>query len=495
MTLTTLIIGIAVFALVLTSLERVMGHKLIKNFGLSLLQNFVGGLFIFSGMVKAVDPLGTAYKMEQYFGEFQTTFANTNASFLAPVFPMLSEYATAFSVIMIVFEIVLGVALLLGAMRKTTAWAYFLLVLFFTFLTGFTYLTGYVPEGVNFFQFGDWGPYEPTNMKVTDCGCFGDFLKLEPRVSFLKDVFLLIPGFLFLLFASREHQLFTVGTRRIIMVAATAAVLLYSFSNYVWNIPGIDFRPFKVGANIAERKALEEEAEQNVQVLAYRITNKTSGEVVELPFDQYLQDYAKYPTEEWDLDQVKSEPEVARTKISDFEVSDLKGNDLTDAILSEPGYSIMIVAYKLYGTETSKTIMLPDSVFAVDTVITELDTVTSTRLVRVDQLEKTVKEYQWDEDYLARWKTTFLPEMEAATAAGVKVYGLTAYSDPERIASFREALGTQIPFFQADDILLKTIVRSNPGPVLMKAGTIIMKWHYKRMPSFEEMKAEYMPTE
>ena len=92
-----------------------------------------GALFIFSGWVKAIDPLGTAYKMEQYFAEFESTFEHTWFSFLAPMFPFLSEYAISFSVFMIIFEIVLGLMLLIGAAPKFTSWAFFLLVAFFTF--------------------------------------------------------------------------------------------------------------------------------------------------------------------------------------------------------------------------------------------------------------------------------------------------------------------------------------------------------------------------
>ncbi|MEL7220108.1 MAG: MauE/DoxX family redox-associated membrane protein [Bacteroidota bacterium] len=533
MTLTKLLIGVALFAIVLTALQKVMDRKLIKNYLLSFLQNFVGGIFIFSGMVKAVDPLGTAYKMEQYFAEFETTFAATKAAFLAPMFPALAEYAIAFSVFMIVFEIFLGITLLVGAWRKFTAWAYFLLVVFFTFLTGFTYLTGYVPEGVNFFQFAQWTAFETTNMKVTDCGCFGDFLKLEPYVSFWKDIFLLIPGVIFLFGNKSFHQL-TTGNQRALsiglalaltliaiftsgyslgwrvlvfaltltgvqylsknaaLMAGIVALTLYCFSNYITDIPEVDFRPFNVGKNVAERKALEEESENNVKVLAYKMTNKTSGEIVELPFDQYLQDYAKYPTEEWELDQIKSEPEVERSKISDFEVSGSTGNDLTEGILSEEGPHLMIVAYRLYGSETTRTTTVPDSIFVNDTIVNALDTTIETRLASVNQKEVQITDYSWDEDYLAKWKTEFLPEMELAAEQGLKVYAVTAYSSPERITAFQEALGTNIPFFNADDILLKTIVRSNPGPVLWENGSVIMKWHHKTMPPFAEMQENYL---
>jgi uncharacterized membrane protein YphA (DoxX/SURF4 family) len=533
MNLPTLIIGLAIFALALTGMQKAMDRKLIKNFLISLLQNFVGGLFIFSGLVKAVDPLGTAYKMEQYFAEFETTFAGTKAAFLAPMFPALAEYAVAFAVFMIVFEIFLGFNLLIGVMRKFTAWSFFLLVLVFTFLTGFTYLTGYVPEGVNFFQFGQWGSYEPTSMKVTDCGCFGDFLKLEPRVSFFKDIFLLIPGLIFLFATKSFHELtkgsqralavglavgisilaiyingYTIGWRlpvffvaivgieylskNMVIIGSVLALMLYSFTNYVTDIPQVDFRPFREGANIAERKALEEESEANVKVLAYKMTNKANGEVVELPFDVYLQEYAKYPAEEWELDQVKSEPEVVRTKISDFEVSDLGGNDITSGILQESEPHIMIVAYRLYGTEHQETTIVPDSVFVTDTVITLQDTVLERRLTKVNQKEVVTTIYDWDPSYVARWRSKFLPVMEAAAAAGLKVYAITAYSDPERIASFQKALGTEIPFFMGDDILLKTIVRSNPGPVLMKEGTVLKKWHFKNTPNFDNIQADFL---
>ena len=83
--------------------------------------------------------------MEQYFAEFKVNFSQTSLSSLADIFPVMAEYAIVFAVIIIVFEIVLGIMLLFGIYHKITSWSFFLLILFFTFLTGFTYLTGYVP--------------------------------------------------------------------------------------------------------------------------------------------------------------------------------------------------------------------------------------------------------------------------------------------------------------------------------------------------------------
>ena len=244
MTLTTLLLYISAAALVLTGLTYFALDKR-KSLVMSVLQNFSGALFLFSGYVKAVDPLGTAYKMEQYFAEFEGTFADTSLSFIAPMFPALAEFSVGFSVFMIVLEIALGLALIVGAWPKLTSWLFFGIVAFFTVLTGFTYLTGYVPSGINFFDTANWGAYAATNMKVTDCGCFGDFLKLEPRTSFFKDIALLIPAVAFLFGTNKMHQLFTSGGRALAVAGISVVSLLYGMSNYVWDIPGQDFRPLQ----------------------------------------------------------------------------------------------------------------------------------------------------------------------------------------------------------------------------------------------------------
>ncbi len=450
MTLSTLVFGIAVTAVLLTALTGFILHR-VKNFPISFIQHFCGALFVFSGAVKAIDPLGTAYKMEQYFAEFEATFSSTSFDFLAPLFPQMSAYAASFSVGMIVFEIALGVMLLIGAAPRFTSWAFFLLVAFFTVLTGFTYLTGYVPQGVNFFDFANWADYEPTNMKVTDCGCFGDFLKLEPRVSFLKDIFLLIPAIAFLTQYKRMHQLFAARTRTGITALTVAGTLVYCLSNFVWDLPQVDFRPFAVGVNIAERLALENEAAAAVQVIGYRMTERTSGEEVELDMQEYLARYQEFPESDWELEQIKTEPTVERTKISDFEIGASNGEDMTETILSYPGYSFMIVAYKLQEAESG----------------------------------------QWDEEYAEIWKTKIQPVVEKANEQGHRIFAVTAYTDETRLNAFRETIGADYPFYLADDILLKTIVRSNPGVVLLSNGTILEKWHYRKLPEFGRISTNY----
>lgn len=494
MTLGTLVLIVAIAAVILTVLIGLFFKDDQENWIVSLFQNFCGVLFIFSGWVKAVDPLGTAYKMEQYFAEFQGTFEDTAFSFIAPVFPALSEYAIGFSVGMIVFEILLGLMLILGSWPKFTSWAFFLLVAFFTFLTGFTYLTAYVPEGVNFFQFGQWGPYVETNMKVTDCGCFGDFIKLQPKTSFFKDVFLLVPAIVFLLFHKSMHQILSASVRRGILWVAFAGLIVYCMSNYSWDLPHADFRPFKEGVNLAEEKARQDEALSNITVTAYKLTNKETGKVVEMPFDQYLKEYKNYSDKEvWESEQIKSEPDIAINKISEFDVSDVDGYGVTEELLSEPGYSFMIVAYKLKGKSESQEVMVQDTVFQMDTIQNGEVLEVQKNVAEVNTRSSTIDIYNWNEDYVKYWKEKVNPIMDAAMQGGVKVYGITGPAVPSKIEDFQQASQSNYPIHTADDILLKTIIRSNPGVVLLHNGTILKKWHIKKLPdSFEDIRSKYM---
>ena len=135
-TLSGLLIGVGVAAILLTVITGLIFKDGHKSWLMTYLQNYTGALFIFSGLVKAVDPLGTAYKMEQYFSEFAYTFEPTWFGFLAPIFPWFSNYSVVFSVVMIVFEIVLGLMLVMGVKGKLTSWLFLGLVGFFTFLTG-----------------------------------------------------------------------------------------------------------------------------------------------------------------------------------------------------------------------------------------------------------------------------------------------------------------------------------------------------------------------
>jgi len=493
MKLSNLLIGFAISAIILT-LFNVLILKKHKSVYMSFLQNFCGVWFIFSGFVKAVDPLGTAYKMQQYFAEFETTFQHTWFKFLAPLFPILGKYSIGFSVFMIVLEILLGILLVLGCWKKFTGWAFLLIIVFFTILTGFTYLTGYVPNGVNFFEFSKWAHYETTNMRVTDCGCFGDFLKLEPKVSFFKDLFLLIPALLFIIRVRDMHTLFSSKVNNIIVGISTAACIFYCFNNFYFDIPSIDFRPFKENVNIRDKKKAEEDAMSNVKITAYKLKNLKTGKITNVPYDSYLANYKNYPKTEWEiLEQIKTEPTIAHSKISDFYMTDVKGEDVTETFLNDKAYSVMISAYEFKVKEIKeKTTMVPDSIFTYDTISTDGKLISIKKnFVKLDTKKVSVKEYIWDEDYLNLYKTTIIPFLTEASKKGVHCFLLcTGFED--EIADFKAKTGFNFDIYKSDDLVIKTIIRSNPGITLWHDGSIIKHYHYKKLPSFEEVSKSYI---
>ena len=495
MTLPIILIYVGIAAIIL-SLITVFGFRTKKSWLATFLQNYVGAFFIFSGWVKAVDPLGTAYKMEQYFAEFEGTFEATWFSFLAPLFPFLSNYAVQFAVAMILFEIILGIMLIMGARPKFTSWAFILLVGFFTFLTGFTYLTGYVPNGENFFNFSAWSNYSPTNMKVTDCGCFGDFIKLEPKVSFLKDVFLLLPAFYFIYKNDNFHHWFTPRIRTSILIASIAGLLMYCMSNYVTDIPHMDFRPFKKGADVAAQKQLEADAQASVQVLGFKLENKATGEKKEVAYAEYLANLSDYPSENWEVtDQIRGELAIPLTKISDFDIMDLEGHSITEELLDEKGPYFMIVCHKLFGNGSTATKILEDTVFTMDTVYSDAyqgGYIVEKNINKVEKSTVNYTNYIWKEYYSSRFDNVIVPFANDAKKAGIKTVVVVGGADKNMIEDLATDIQFETDYYTADDILLKTIVRSNPGIVLWENGRILDKWHFKKLPSFQEISEKHM---
>lgn len=493
MNLSTLLITIGAIAFILTLAVGVLFRRH-HSWLMTFLQNFTGVLFIFSGYVKAIDPLGTAYKMEQYFAEFEGTFEHTLFSFMAPAFPWLANFSVVFAILMIVFEIVLGVMLLLGSQTKFTSWAFLILVAFFTFLTGFTYLTGYVPAEANFFSFTQWSAYDPLQMKVTDCGCFGDFLKLEPRISFYKDLALLVPAIIFIFRHKKMHQLFTATTRSLVIGVVLVGLVFYCINNAYWNLPHTDFRPFKKGVDIAAQKKLEEHAEASREVISYTLKNRLSGKIVELPYNQYMAEFKSYPKADWEITDTKmTELEVEHTKISEFIIYGPDDEDITDQVLENPNPFFLIICHKLYqhGSEVLDAQISEEKVVPSDTVIVGNDT---SFIYDTTTITRTVKQttYLWDEDYLARFKADVLPMLEKAAKDGVKSIIVIGGADTGMINDFKKAVGIDFVACSADDILLKTIVRSNPGVVLMKDGVILDKWHYRHLPSYDQINTDYL---
>ena len=166
---------------------------------LNIIRVFVGVLFIFSGLVKGNDPLGLAYKMDEFYevwiGDLSTSsFFMKDA--LTSFFHFLGQHSLFLSVAMIAFEIIAGAALLLGWRMRLFSWLLLLLMIFFTFLTGYTFYTG----------------------KPTNCGCFGDCLKISSEFSFWKDVLLTVLIIIILFAQKKIKPLFSPVINNIMML-------------------------------------------------------------------------------------------------------------------------------------------------------------------------------------------------------------------------------------------------------------------------------------
>ncbi len=494
-------VGLVAFAMsALISRFKIPEFKWLDNF----IQNFCGVLFIFSGFVKAVDPMGTAFKMEQYFAAFEDTCNGSFLKFMAPLFPLLSQYAIAFSVFMIVLEILLGIMIIIGYKRKLSAWLFFVIMIFFTILTGFTYLTGYVPNDSNFFEFSKWTQFNKNQMRVTDCGCFGDFIKLEPKISFFKDLILMIPAFWFLIRWRKLVLLFTPVIRSALTGMSGVGLILFCFANFVWNEPMIDFRPFKIGVNIREQYEMEQKAMGDVEILAYRIRNKNSGMELEVPYKEYLDSFKRNSAfkASWEtLDQIKSEPRIPRTKISDFDILALDGTSAANELLADTFYNLIVLSPKIPYHSTVQEVELIDSLYHQDTVITfnvkgaieKADIVQKLDTIIRKNVKKNV--YVWDESFMNVLQHKLLPLMDSVKSSKVKFRAIFGGLTEEGIEDLKKQAGIQFQCYEADDLLLKTIMRSNPGLLLLKDGKIIHKWHHKQLPTEEDLKNKYLNPE
>jgi uncharacterized membrane protein YphA (DoxX/SURF4 family) len=187
----------------------------------------VGIIFIFSGLIKLNDPVGTQIKLEEYFEVFATDLPALHDFFM-----LLMPTALYLSVILCAAEVVLGVALLVGYKPKTTSWLLLLLVIFFTFLTF----------------------YSAYFNKVTDCGCFGDAIKLKPWTSFSKDIFLLVL-ILLILYKRNEFKSLPTGGVVILVTVASLGIAFYA----IRHLPILDLLPYKIGASIPNQMKPSEE--------------------------------------------------------------------------------------------------------------------------------------------------------------------------------------------------------------------------------------------
>ena len=265
---------------------------------------FVGILFIISGFIKLNDPLGFSYKLQEYFSAEVLNI------------PFLEPYALAISLFVVVFEVILGVFLLIGYKPKFSVWSLLLMIVFFTFLTFYS----------AYFD------------KVKDCGCFGDALKLTPWESFTKDVVLL--AFILILFFGKTHIKPIFNPFITTLFALLSFVASLAFGNHVlMHLPSIDFRAYKIGDNLIENMSTPEDAPKAIQEFTWVFN--VDGEEKTIITD------GSYPTIDGEYVSVETEviDEGYQPPILDFSI-ETEDEDLTNDFLAVDKL-IMIVSYNL----------------------------------------------------------------------------------------------------------------------------------------------------
>jgi uncharacterized membrane protein YphA (DoxX/SURF4 family) len=270
----------------------------------------VGALFIFSGLVKAIDPLGLAYKMQEFFEVW------ASQGILTGMMNWLNGQALMFSILIITLEVVLGVALLLGWRTKLVSWLLLLLMLLFTFLTSYVLFSG----------------------KIRACGCFGDCIPLTPIQTFSKDVVLMIMVLLLLFGRKYIKPLFSNTINVCVFLISFFAVLGLQW--YVLKyLPVKDCLPFKAGNNILELRKMPKDAVPDK--FDYSFIYKKDGKNEEFAVNAL-------PDSIWEFVERK-QVLVQKGKnniplINDFMLKTNNGNDTTDAILNQPGeYYLLFV--------------------------------------------------------------------------------------------------------------------------------------------------------
>ena len=368
----------------------------------TLSRYLVGLILIFSGAIKINDPVGTQIKLEEYFSLFSTDFTS--------IFEILIPYALMISVFLCCLEIVIGVALIINYRMKLISKILLGLIVFFTFLTF----------------------YSAYFNKVTDCGCFGDAIKLTPWQSFYKDLILLSFSLIIYFLHSKlryqdgffkikifEDNVFKNGV--IIFISVISLVISYTAINF---LPFIDFRPYKVGNYIPDLM-------QPSEVLKYSYIMEKNGRNYE--FDNYPNDKS------FTFKEIKLLNPEAEPKISDYSLWNEDGDFTNESFLGNKLFIVIHDVNKL-GIDRRK----------INEFITKL------------------KKLKSDINF---W---------------VEPIVLTS-SDSKSLSSFLDKNKISIKSIYGDATVLKTMIRSNPGFLLMRNGTVRGKWHFNKFPDPTEI--------
>ncbi|MDR1371777.1 MAG: DoxX family protein [Dysgonamonadaceae bacterium] len=381
----------------------------IKKLLIDICRWVLGIVFLFSGFVKAIDPLGGTYKTGEYLTAFRL---DSFAFFELPI-----------SVLQAAVEFTVGVCLLLNVYRKNTAIWTFVIMAFMTALTFYLVVMERANQGIPM---------------VTDCGCFGDAITLTNKQTFLKNIVLLVAAFILLRHYQILKRIYSKKYRAVVVIWAFMFSFGLSYFCYKY-LPLIDFRPYTIGTNIKEKMQIPEGAAQP----EYETTLVYAKNGKERMFS--IDNYPKDTT--WIFVDSKSVliNEGYVPPIHDFSITTENGEDITEHILNNPSYSFLLISNRI---KEAKRISIE--------YINEI--------------------YTYAQQF------------------GYEFYALTS-SLPADIYEWVENSGAEYPFCTTDETTLKTIIRSNPGLLLIKGGTILNKWSANDLPDIEALNEQLDNTD
>lgn len=386
MTIYTIALFTGLAALVWTCLEVAL--KKTNDKVVSFFKNWIGTFFIFSAVVKLVDPVGFAIKLTDYFNVFKTPFMN--------------PFAQSLSFFVLVLELVIGVALLFNVWKRLILPILLGLILFFTLLTGVSAIFNV----------------------VRDCGCFGDFLKISPWTSFIKDIILTILSIYVYVNQKKLIPFFGKIGAGTVVGLSTLAGLAFTFHNY-YHLPIWDFRAYKIGTFIPEKmKEIRPAVYENVFI--YK--NNTTGEE-----KKFVNTFPN--ADEWSFVSSKQNltEEGIEAPIHDFVFMSNDGSDVTEQLLNFEKPIVLIIMYDVKKANKGG-----------------------------------LKKIKSITDY--------------SDQTGKYNYAFVSSSSDAKLEEVKNKLGVTGTNLSADGTMLKTMVRSNPGFVVLKKGIITNKSHYFDLP-------------
>ena len=439
----------------------------------------VGGLFIFSGLIKANDSLGFSYKLEEYFIEFGTIFTQNDLGFLAAPMKWMEAISLPLAMFIVVLEIVLGILTITGSKMKQVSFLLLALIIFFTFLT-----------------FASW-KWE----LVKSCGCFGDFIPLTPFESFIKDLILLILIIPIVLTSRNIKSILTPTGDRLTILSSFVVFFLFTF--YAYNhLPYSDHRAYKVGNRLTEQM----QKKPGNPLTLYKLQNINNGAVTEManypddyqnwkPYinpEDSLEKYFRSVDEELTIKYIKVKSTGQKNRVT--EIPDELSEDW-EIIKEETNVYFPDLDPKIYDL-TAESIednfenkineMLNDTNFRLVLVIRDLDFFGDFNLANDGWHFKKSSE---NEKYYKQFQSLYYDFKKEH-----KVYTtiLTSENDINKIDAFKQGLKTRVKFYFCDDKELKTMIRSSPGLFLWKKDLVLGKWHYYDFPTFNEIKEDIL---